>query len=117
MENNYLKIFKEELKKEGLNDVYYDRVRWDDVNLGLWNRHFIVKRFLGIPLFERRIGEVVSIFPSDKDYHISCPLRIDVLDEKYTSNLERFARSYENRTNNDVELIINERRISTRFLQ
>ncbi len=63
------------------------------------------------------IGEVISIFPSDNNYHVSCPLRIKVMDKKYTRNLEKFSKAYGAKTNSDVELIIDERRMSTRFLE
>jgi len=120
MKNNYLKIFEEELGRQRL---IYSSIRVENVeDESLSTSMYFISKEPG--LFSRllgevtkTIGEVVSIFPSDNDYHPSCPLRIDVLDEQEIRSLEKFARAYRTRTNSDVELIIDGRRVSTKFLQ
>ena len=116
---DYLRVFKDELGRHGL--VYGSTMveNLEDEYLST-PTYFICKkpgffsRLLGG--VTKSIGEVVSIFPSDKDYHTSCPLRIDVFDEREIKRLEKFARAYRTRANSDVELIIDGRRVSTKFL-
>src|SRR3989338_8340276 len=101
MENDYLKVFKEELGRHGL---IYSSTRVGNIEDGYLSTpmYFISKKpgFFSRLLGEvtKTIGEVVSIFPSDNDYHINCPLRIDVLDEQEIRSLEKFARAYRTRT-------------------
>ena len=116
---NYFKILEEELRRNRL--IYSNtKVRnLEDEHLST-PMYFISKKpgFFSRLLGEvtKTIGEVISIFPSDNDYHTSCPLRIEVIDKKYTANLKKFAKAYRARANSDVELIIDERRVSARFL-
>ncbi len=101
---DYLKVFEEELKEQGL---IYKNFGYDNADFKSPNVHFIIMKrtFLGCSLGERIIGELISIPPLDKDYHTSCPLRIQTIDEKQEGRLERFAKSYQSRLNTRVELL------------
>ena len=93
-------------KKVGLRGVSYGYPRWDHASGDLLDRYFITKRFtlFGIPFWQKRIAEITSISPLSIDYHTSCPLRINVINERYRRSLGRFAKSYQSRLNTRVEL-------------
>ncbi|MDO8509010.1 MAG: hypothetical protein Q7S27_04985 [Nanoarchaeota archaeon] len=114
-------VFGEELDRLGL---VYSHTNVNNVLKGtnFSSMYFIakkpglLKRVFGDGSYDS-VGDIVSNF---FDYEHSCdicPLRIEVINQKYAPKLREFAKSYRDRTGREVELIIDDGVESSRAMK